>query len=190
MDFEPISRHLDMDPSVEVTALTFKEAFNNVSEFIAEASARRKASLRALLPTKTSGTDSEEIKTSPDPTELATAVFQCNEVSRHDISPYFLFGWEDISSHHCLPEKEERTIENIEPKRDPPRVVHSANGAKVVQKLVELTGLDYLTATMADMDQMHSTYFCDCCASFPNPDGNPGQCRFGYDWRAMVRFHC
>jgi len=183
MDFEPISRHLDVDPSVEVTALTFEEAFNNLSGFIAEASEKRKASLRALLPTE------EETKASPDPVELATAVFQCNEISRHDTSPYFLFGWEDISSHHCLPEKEERTIENVEPKRDPPQIVFSPHGAKVVQKLVELTGLDYVTATMADMDQMHSTYFCDCCVPFPNADGNPGQCRFGYNWRAMVRFH-
>ena len=31
MDFEPISRHLDVDPSVEVTALTFEEAFNDSS---------------------------------------------------------------------------------------------------------------------------------------------------------------
>ena len=44
MDFEPISQYLNIDPSVEVTALAFKEAFNNVSEFIAEASARCKAS--------------------------------------------------------------------------------------------------------------------------------------------------
>jgi len=192
LNFDLISRHLVADLSVEVTALTFEVAFNNLSELISGASERRKACLRALLPTEASGIE-EETKTSPDPVELATAVFECNEISRHDISPYFLFGWEDISSHHCLPDKEEHqyiAIVNVEPRRDPPRIVYSPPGAKVVQKLVELTGLDSITATVADMDQKDLIYFCDCCPSFPNTEGCPGQCQFGYDWRAMVRFHC
>ena len=34
-----------------------------------------------------------------------------------------------------------------------------------------------------------SRFCCHSCVPFPNANGNPGQCRFGYNWWAMVRFH-
>ncbi len=183
--FEPFAQHVEADPRVDVTAEMFDGAFERLPELIAAAAEEKKTFLCSLLPTVTADTAAEEgeIQDAPSiPVELATAVFRC---TRSHLFPY-LFGWDDIASHHCPSEREglgwlyfSSDTSDSEPLKYCPQL------ARVVEKVVHLAGIDPKIATAADLDARDLRFSCGSCAVVK--ESGQHYC-LGYDWRNLARF--
>ena len=174
MGYEPFARHLNAPVETQVTAATFDDAFAHLPELLAAAMEERKKSLRDLLP-------DENVNASHDPMDLATAVFRCKE------DWAFLFGWDEIASHHCRREREGLLLTyhaDLQPKTTAPPVEYSPLVADVVRKVAVMVGLDCATTTPADLDKEDVRFSCDSCRS--HTEGWK-QYEIGYDWRTMVR---
>jgi hypothetical protein len=181
--FEPFAQHVEADPRVEVTAKMFDEAFERLPELLAVAAEERKTYLHSLLPTDSTAEEGE-IRDAPSlPVELATAVFLCP----HSHLFPFLFGWDDVASHHCLFEREgldwsyssfPSVTADSEPLKYCPQVT------RVVEKVVHLAGIDPKIATAADLDARDLRFSCGSCAIVK--EGGQHY-RLGYNWRNLAR---
>jgi hypothetical protein len=174
--YEPFARHVGAPVEVEVTVATFDDAFAHLPELLASAMEERKKSLRALLPGSRFEED-REIDTGHDPMDLAIAAFRCKGDSA------FLFGWDEIASHHCQ-EQEGYFDADLRPQTTTPPVEYSAFAAIVVRKVADLLGLDCATVTPADLDKELVRFSCDFCESYKE---GVDYYEVGYDWRSLVR---
>jgi len=184
--FELFVQHVEADPRVEVTAKMFDEAFERLPELLGAAAEERKTYLRSLLMTVTADLAAEEgeIQDAPSlPVELATAVFQC---PHSDLFP-FLFGWDDVASHHCLFESEGLNWHySLFPSvtADSELLKYCPQVTRVVEKVAHLAGIDPKIATAADLDARDLRFSCGSCAVVK--EGGQHYC-LGYDWRNLVR---
>jgi hypothetical protein len=175
--YEPFARHVDAPLEVEVTVVTFDDAFAHLPKLLAAAMEGRKNSLRDLCPNGPN--EDETIDTSLDLMDLATATFQCKQ------DPAFLFGWDEIASHHCREEVVLFTHDGVLPLKTTPLLVeYSPWAANVVKKVAEVIGLDHTTVTPADLDEENMRFSCDSCG--PHKEGAKYY-KPGYDWRTLVR---
>src|SRR6266542_1061676 len=185
--YEAFAKFIEADTNVNVTASMFDDAFEKFPEHHAAAMEKRRMSLRPLLPNcvdeKEEGEVSETVLA--DPLELATAAFQCQTTSApHHFS--FVFGWDDIVSHRCITERSGwspylTTIPIGSPITT--RLEYSSHAAKVVEKLIRLSGLDPMNATATDLHKKNLRFYCANCSSLDSKY----IWRLGYTWRAMVR---
>lgn len=179
--FEPFSRHIEADVGVEVDQTTFDDAFLELPNLLATVAEQRKITLRTLI----DGTPKGDGEIGVDPLDLATSVFKCDD----DHSMQYVFGWDDIASHHCRTEMDGTnwTYYNPQPKPKtaPVEFKYSPELAKVVRILAQLAGLDAATATPTEFDEKNLRFGCDYCTMFKQS----GQYyRFGYSWRNLVNF--
>ena len=177
--YEPFARHVEAPVDVEVTAATFDDAFAHLPELLAAAMDARKKSLRDLLPNGIPMNEGVNTDARYDPMDLATATFQCKE----DFA--FLFGWDEIASHHCRGEQEGVLLTynaDLQPKTTAPLVEYNPFAAKEVKSVVGLVGLDFTTTTPADLDGKDLRFACDSYG------GGWERYTKGYDWRNLVRF--
>ena len=182
--YEAFAQFIEADIDVNVTASTFDDAFERFPEHHAAAMEKRRATLRPLLPNYDEKEEGEISETVSDPLELAKAVFQCQtKGAPHHFS--FVFGWDDIASHHCLVERSGRSPYST-PIDSPstPQLEYVVHPAKVVEKLVRLSGLDPMTATASDLDQKNLRFYCPVCG--PLKLSGDTIWRLVYTWRTMV----
>lgn len=183
---EPFAQHIGAEVEVEVEESTFNDAFLELPRLLATATEHRRAALSTLI----GGAPKEDGEIGVDPIDLATAVFKCAEFHGNLYPFRYVFGWDEISSHHCLSEQEGtyRGLFYRPPStfRNSPAVLeYSPEIANVVQKLAQLLGLDAATATPADFDKKNLRFSCECCPWFAEKDRFY---RVGYTWRHMVGF--
>jgi len=179
VEFEPFSRHIDADVGVEVDGKAFDDAFLEFPNLLAAATDQRKAIMRSLL----GDTAREDGEIGADPIDLASAVFKCDEAPS---IPHFkyIFGWDEIASHHCIREEEGIHYRTESALRTAPlELKYIPEIAKVVRKLAQLIGLDATTATSADFDEMDKRFSCNACSCFKEKDRF---LRTGYTWRNLV----
>ena len=178
--FKPFAQHVEADPRVEVTAKMFDEAFERLPEHLVAAAEERKTYLRSLLPIDSAG----EIQDAPSlPVELATAVFLCP----HSHLFPFLFGWDDVTSHHCRFEREGLDWDYSpfpSVTADSDTLKYCPQVTRVVEKVVHLAGIDPKIATAADLDARDLRFSCGSCAAVK--EGGQHYC-LGYDWRNLAR---
>lgn len=181
ISYEPFAKHVNAPVEAEITAATFDDAFAHLPELLAAAMEERKKFLRDLLPNRSIVNEDENMDASHDPMDLATAVFRCKE------DWAFLFGWDEIASHHCRREREGLLLtynEDLQPKTTVPLVEYDPLVADMVKKVEEIAGLDCATTTPADLDKKNVRFSCDSCRS--HTEGWK-QYEIGYDWRTLVR---
>jgi hypothetical protein len=134
------------------------------------------------------GTPGEDGEISKDPLDLATAVFKCTEGHNYLYPLQYVFGWDEIASHHCLPETE-GTVFYYRPESTlrtaPVELIYSPEIANVIKKLARIAGLDAATATAGDFDEKNLRFGCDSCMWFKE-SGRYYQP--GYSWRNLVKF--
>lgn len=183
-EFEAFAQHIEADAEIEVAGSTFDDAFSELPNLLVVATEQRKATLLAQM--DDNPRDDGEIKANS--LDLATAAFTCAEVH----SPYafrYLFGWDEIASHHCLAEREglnDSYLKSLSSFRTTPiGLEFNPEIANVVSKLAQLTGLNSATATAADFDRKNLRFSCNACSCFKAK----GQYyRVGYTWRNFVGF--
>ena len=190
--YEAFAEFIKADSDVNITASMFDDAFERFPEHHAAAMEKRKAALRLLLPNCVDQKEEGEVsETVSDPLDLATAVFQCQtKGAPHHFS--FVFGWDDITSHHCLAERSSWSpyLTNFAPIESPntPQLEYHMHAVKVVEKLVRLSGLDPMNATATDLDQKNLRFNCPVCDPLKaGVDRSMYVWRSGYTWRTMVR---
>jgi hypothetical protein len=179
---EDFSRHIEGDIEMEVDGTTFDQAFLEFPSLLAAATEQRKTTLRALM----DGTPREDGEIGPDSIDLATAAFQCIEVHNFPRPFRYVFGWDEIASHHCLPEMEHTDgvyYYHGSRKTAPSRLRYLPEVAIVVRKLAQLIGLDAATATAADFDEKDKRFSCEGC---PCNRDQGRYLQFGYTWRNLV----
>ena len=187
--YEAFAHFIEADADVKVTASMFNDAFERFSEYHAAAMEKRRAALRPLLPNCVDEKEEGEVdQTVSDPLELATAVFRCQTTNAPHHSS-FVFGWDDIVSHHCLIERGWSpyltTFTQIDGP-NAPQLEYGAHAAKIVEKLIELSGLDPMSATATDLDQKNLRFSCAFCGPLKTGVDMKYIWRLGYTWRAMV----
>lgn len=182
--FEAFSRYIEANAEIEVDETMFDDAFLELPKLLDVATEQCKATLFALM----DNTPREDGEIGPDSIELATAVFQCMEVHQLPRPLKYLFGWDEIASHHCLPEQEGSHFSAHRTTRL--QLKYMPEIADVVRKLAQLTGLDASTATAADFDEKNKRFSCDGCTISKFSDGRYFQ--VGYTWRTLVSsiFRC
>ena len=180
--FEGFSQHIEADVGVEVEGTTFDDAFLEFPRRLAGATEQRKTTLRALM-----GDPKEDGEIGADSIDLATAVFKCVEVHNSPRPFKYVFGWDEIASHHCLPEMEGTDNSHYRPesalRTAPLELKYIPEIAIVVRKLAQLIGLDAATATAADFDKKDKRFSCEACSCFEH-QGQYSQT--GYTWRNIV----
>ena len=190
--YEPFAELIKANIDVNVTASMFDDAFKGIPEHHAAAMEKQRAALRLLLPNCVDEREEGEVgETVSDPLDLATAVFQCQtKGAPHHLS--FVFGWDDITAHHCLMERSgwPLCLTNSTSIGSPttPQLEYGVHAAKVVEKLVRLSGLDPMNATAADLDQKNLRFFCPVCEPLKaGVEASKYIWRLGYTWRTIVR---
>lgn len=183
---EPFARHIGVGVEVEVDASTFDDSFLELPRLLADATEQRRAALSTLI----GGAAKEDGEIGVDPIDLATAVFRCSESHGYHYPFRYVFGWDEISSHHCLSETEgadriSRYRSESSSRTEPAAFEYSPEIAKVVQKLAQLLGLDAATATPTDFDKKDLRFSCECCSWITDKNRSY---RRGYTWRHMVGF--
>jgi len=181
--FEGFSRHIEADVGVEVDGTAFDDAFLEFPTLLTAATEQRKKTLRALI--VDSPIEFEDGEIGADPIDVATAVFRCIEVHNFPRPFKYVFGWDEIASHHCLPESTDNSCYAPEStlRKAPPELKYIPEIALVVRKLAQLIGLNAASATAADFDNIDKRFTCDACP-FPKDKGQYSQ--IGYTWRNLV----
>jgi len=173
---ESFAAVMDAEGDVTVTAADFTDAFRQLPELISADSDARKLHARSLLkilmavnqPASSAPEPGEIVEgepssslssLQPDPLDLATAAFTCQEAScNSNRRESYLFGWDDIAQHHC--KSDVSSISNnmhwiyhcLEYGPGPPKIDFSAQGSEIAAAVVQVVGLDDKVATVSDMD--------------------------------------
>ena len=175
--YEPFARHVDAPVQVDVTLATFDDAVAHLPELLTSAMEERKEALRVLLPNWFN--EDEKMDACHDPMVLAMAAFRCKGDSA------FLFGWDEIASHHC--QEQEGSLWDFDayqkPQTTTASVEYSPFAANVVKKVAEVLGLDGATVTPAILDKQNARFSCDSCGSYRE---GVDYYEAGYDWRTLV----
>ncbi|KAF8066606.1 hypothetical protein FPV67DRAFT_1582098 [Lyophyllum atratum] len=191
--FSPFDQVINSPDNVTVSEASFQEAISMLPGLISTWSEERKATLKALIPSESSTT-----QTIIDIMDLATTVFQCESGSRclANVSAWefshvgslsrwgdgrrALFGWGDAGRHHC---KSYGYASYNPPSK---KLTFSTEGSMVVKSLISLAGLDVTRATPADMDQRDLRFFCSSCPPKRSMSQKDKYTRSVYTWRAAV----
>ncbi|KAJ3502257.1 hypothetical protein NLJ89_g8968 [Agrocybe chaxingu] len=227
---EPFAKVIDAEADVTVTAADFAEAFRQLPDLLTAASDARKLMARKLFenrnqldpfnfresrtkqpPPSAPEPEAGEIvedagppSPPPDPLDLATTVFACQEVpygGYGNIAPY-LFGWDGVASHNnCRPDlfspaadRNQWYLRRIEVSPGPPKVAFSVSGSNAARAVVEAAALDEKTATVSDMDAKDLRFECSACPA-KKKVGSTSWTKPGYKWRDFVSisrsiYHC
>lgn len=181
---EPFARHVTSISSAAVTMQTFDEAFELLPELLKESDGELLHHLLGRLPNAkkltnaTKGKGKMRVSTSTsaafNPLELAHSVFKCQLFNR---CRTLIIGSDAILSHHCVGENSgiSSTAEIFDYNRD---FTFYKEAALLAEKVVELSGLEPSTATVADMDGLDLRFACTCISA---PEESTG-----FDWRHMV----
>ena len=127
-----------------------------------------------------------------DTLELATATFTCEEAPCVDGNRVlYLFGWDDIASHHCRPDSfsdhPHWYHQPVEHAPTSPKIVFSTRGSKAAGTTIRAAGLDDRVATVSNMDAKDLRFACLACpAKMKHLEGAPTWTKVGYRWRDFV----
>ena len=207
---DPFAAVVNAEPDVAVTASNFEDAFRQLPELISAELDARKLHAHSLLKTLTSANqpacsaaepgeilDGEASSSSnslpPEPLDLATAVFSCQEGSCKKSS---LFGWDDIAQHHCKLDINlqsnsrwnlNHTLQLVEEYQPGlPEMEFNALRSEVSAAVVRAAGLDDKVATVSDMDAKTKDIRFGCSICVPVKRNGIWKKR-GYKWRELVR---
>ena len=126
----------------------------------------------------------------PDPLDLATATFTCQEPS---CTADPLFGWEDIAQHYFRFDWNDfdhtglyfrRAKYYLDSAPSPPKLGFSARESEIAGAVVRAAGLDDRVATVSDMDAKDLRFGCSVCP--PQGDGGSSWTKVGYKWPEIV----
>jgi len=178
--YEGFSQHIEAEVGVEVNGSTFDDAFLEFPSLHAAATEQRKTTLRALI----GDTAREDGEIRNDSIDLATTVFKCDEGHKFLNLFKYLFGWDDIASHHCRPEMEGIDCPHYYSLRiAPSELKYIPEIAVVIRRLAQLIGLDAATATATDFDKKDKRFGCEGC---PYTKEHGQYFQTGYTWRNLV----
>ena len=211
---DPFAAVVNAEGDVVVTAADFEDAFRQLPELISADSDSRKLHARSLLkllkiPTAvnhpaSSAPEPGEIvvgelssvlsSLQPDPLDLATAAFTCEEVScSFNRKVSYLFGWDDIAQHHCKSDLGSVSSNihwndhRVEYEPGPPKIDFSAWGSEIASAVVQAAGLDDKVATVSDMDTKARDirFGCFICSPVKEREATSWM-KGGYKWREFV----
>jgi hypothetical protein len=201
---DPFAQVLDARADVVVTAADFEDAFHLLPELLSASSDARRLQARSLLKIPTCGIqpasrapEPGEIVASeaalspshPDALNLATAAFSCQELpcNSYGIKAPYLFGWDDIASHHCRSDSfSANPFWYQQPTEDAPaspKITFSTLGSKIAGAAVRAARLDDKVATVSNMDAKDLWFGCSVC---PAQKKNGSWTKVGYKWREIV----
>ena len=208
---DPFAAVVNAEGDVAVTAVDFEDAFRQLPGLISAYSDARKLHARSLIKIPTavnqpasSAPEPGEIvvgepsfslsSLQPDPLDLATAAFTCQEVScsfNRKIS--YLFGWDDIAQHHCksdlglVSSNMHWTYHSMQFEPGPPKIEFSARGSEMASAVVQAAGLDDKVATVSDMDTKAKDirFGCSICSPVKKREATSWM-KGGYKWREFV----
>ena len=208
---EPFAAVMDAEGDVTVTAADFEDTFRQLPELISADFDARKLRARSLLkiPTAVNHPASsapepgeiveEEASSSlpslqPDPLDLATAAFTCQEVScNFNRRESYLFGWGDIAQHNCKSDMSSIAsytywfYHGVQHEPGPPKIDFSAQGSEIAAAVVRAAGLDDKVATVSDMDAKANDIRFGCSVCPPLKRDATSWMKGGYNWREFVR---
>jgi len=201
---DPFAEVLDAEADVFVTAADFEGAFRQLPELLSASSDARRVQARSLLkvpmsaiqPASSAPELGEIVESSvasssshTDALNLATAAFSCQELPCNNYgnkAPY-LFGWDDIASHHCRLDSfsGDPYWYHTEHARALPTIAFSTVGSKFAGAVVRAAGLDDRVATVSDMDAKDLRLGCSACPP-QKKNGALSWTKVGYKWRDFV----